>query len=216
VFVSPAVVEEATALTLDEGASETGGILIGHLHRDPVSGQVFVEITAQIPARHTVGSSVKLTFTADTWTDVRATIALRSHDEMMLGWWHSHPAREWCKECPPERQRACPLGAGFLSSDDRALHRAMFPRAFCVALVMTNTTDGARARLFGWRSGVLQPRGFRLLGGDSITAASIAVDTPRESDGPTQVCSTRTQPSSVPDAGAKDVVDVRAMRTQRG
>lgn len=211
VFVSRAVVEEATALTLDAGSSETGGILIGHLHRDPVGGQIFVELVAQIPARHTVGSSVKLTFTADTWTDVRASIALRRREEMMLGWWHSHPAREWCKECPPERQRVCPLGTGFLSSDDRALHRAMFPRAFSVALVMTNTTDSVRAQLFGWRSGVLEPRGFRLLGGDALTAASIATDTPTESDGRTHVCSTRTQPSSPPDATTKNVIDVREM-----
>ena len=163
VFVPQSVMEEASALTAGAGASETGGILIGHLHRDGERGEIFVEVTAQIPARHTASDALKLTFTSDTWTDVRAALALRRRDELMLGWWHSHPAREWCKACPPENQRVCRLATPFLSVDDRALHRAMFPRAFTLALLMTNALSGISAALFGWRTGLLEPRGFRVL-----------------------------------------------------
>jgi hypothetical protein len=167
VLLPHGVVDEATALTREAAARETGGILVGHLHRDPVTYGIFLEVTAQIAARHTRGDSVRLTFTSDTWTDVRTAIALRRRDEMMLGWWHSHPAIEWCKTCSPESQRVCHLTTGFLSAEDKALHRAMFPRAFGIALVMTHAVTGVGARLFGWRSGVLEPRGFRLLGADS-------------------------------------------------
>lgn len=170
VLVPQWAVDEATTLTREAAARETGGILIGHLHRDPDTREIFVEVTAQIPARHTTSDSVKLTFTSDTWTDVRRAIVLRRRDEIMLGWWHSHPAIEWCKGCSPESQRVCPLATGFLSSDDKALHRAMFPRAFSVALVMTHALTGISATLFGWRSGLLTPRGFRLLGDDAASA----------------------------------------------
>lgn len=155
--------DEAVDQTKAAGDRETGGILIGHLHRDPGTFEIFAQVTAQIPARHTAGDALKLTFTSDTWTDVRGALALRRRDEIMLGWWHSHPAVAWCRACPPERQRECHMATGFLSSDDTALHRAMFPRAFTLALVMTHTLDGVAPALFGWRSGVLQPRAFRVL-----------------------------------------------------
>ena len=180
-------VDEASTLTRGAGARETGGILIGHLHRDPVTREFLLEVTAQIPARHTTGDAVKLTFTSDTWTDVRNTIALRRRDEMMLGWWHSHPAIEWCKDCSLESQRVCHLASGFLSAEDKALHRAMFPRAFSIALVMTHTVAGVGATLFGWRSGLLEKRGFHLLGAehheqddtdDIVTGGEHAAPTP--------------------------------------
>jgi hypothetical protein len=174
VLVPQRAVDEAAALTREAAARETGGILIGHLHRDPITREIFVEVTAQIPARHTKGDSVKLTFTSETWTDARRAIGLRRRDEIMLGWWHSHPAIEWCKACSPESQRVCRLATGFLSADDKALHRAMFPRAFSVALVMTHALTGMSAMLFGWRSGLLEARGFRLLGHDAATVRQAA------------------------------------------
>ncbi len=32
------------------------------------------------------------------------------------------------------------------------------------ALVVTNTPDGLRSSLFGWRNALIQPRGFHVLG----------------------------------------------------
>lgn len=162
-FVPHDLLEEVMSLTSQAGGNETGGILIGHLHRDAASSSIFVETTAQISARHTKSTSAKLTFTSDTWTDVRATLALRRRDEQIVGWWHSHPARDWCRECPPVRQRECPLAKGFLSTDDRALHRTIFPRAFSLALLVTDALTGMSTALFGWQSGLLSPRGFHIL-----------------------------------------------------
>jgi hypothetical protein len=156
------VLEDICQLARAAEERETGGILIGHICRDEPPRGIGVEVTAHIPARHTVGDTVKLTFTSETWTDVRAAVALRQADELFLGWWHSHPALAWCKACPIVRQRQCHLATGFLSPDDRAFHRAMFSSAFTVALVVTNSVSGISPKLFGWRGGVLESRGFRV------------------------------------------------------
>ncbi len=165
VVLPEAVLEEMCALTREAGERETGGVLLGHVCRVDGRNDVGVEVTAHVAARHTVGDAVKLTFTSDTWTDVRAAVALRNAGELLVGWWHSHPAHAWCKACPVERQRVCHLSTGFLSAEDRALHRAMFASAFTQALVVTHSAAGLETKLFGWRRGSLQPRGFRLIHG---------------------------------------------------
>jgi hypothetical protein len=165
VFIPDGVLAEATTLTLQAGDIESGGILIGHLNRDPGGGDIALEITALIPARHAVGHAAKLTFTSETWTDVRHAVALRRTGELVLGWFHSHPQGAWCREkgCSPEQQRQCSAADGFFSVDDAALHRTMFSRAFTVALVMTHSVKGVIPRLFGWRAGRIAPRGFRVV-----------------------------------------------------
>ena len=162
--MSAEVLDEATVLTTRAGDHETGGILLGHLGRGGEAPEIFVEITAIIPARHTVGSATSLTFTSDTWTDVRRAVALRGGDELVMGWFHSHPQLAWCREkgCSLERQRHCAAADGFFSTDDLALHRTMFPRAFTLALVMTLSVKGTLPRLFGWRAGLFEARGFRV------------------------------------------------------
>lgn len=185
VYIPSAVLDEASALTAGAGDVETGGILIGHLGReapDTGASDICVAITALVPARHTVGHATKLTFTSDTWTDVRRAVALRGRGELVLGWFHSHPQQAWCREkgCSDEEQQRCTAAAGFLSTDDGALHRTMFPRAFTVALVMTHSVQGIRPRLFGWRAGLLEARGYRVLAqplliGEPPHAAPIAV-----------------------------------------
>jgi proteasome lid subunit RPN8/RPN11 len=163
-FVPQRVLDEAAALSRNAGAKETGGILIGHLHRDRSVPEVFVEITAQIHARHTEADLTKLTFTAETWTEVQAAIDLRRKDEIMLGWWHSHPVREWCKECPVERQQVCKMSGDFFSAHDHALHRTVFPSAYSIALVANDVATGdVTFSAFGWRDGLLEPRGFHVV-----------------------------------------------------
>ena len=182
VFLPERVLDELAELTGAAGERETGGILIGHLRRDSGRREVFTEVTAQIPARHTEASSTRLTFTAETWTEVRSALALRGRGEVMLGWWHSHPVEAWRKGCQAADGPACQAGAGFLSLDDRALHRAVFPRAYSLALVVSNTGPGRPAfALFGWREGVIARRGFSTLD-----------TTPDE-------CSDRPSPEAVPD-----------------
>jgi hypothetical protein len=166
VFVPQIVLDEAAALSREAGARETGGILIGHLHLDRGAKEIFAEVTAYIVARNAEADLTKISFTSETWTEVRAAIGLRRKDEIMLGWAHSHPAREWCKDCPVERQRVCNMASDFFSAHDHALHRTVFPRAYSVALVVNDTAyDEPSFSMFGWRRGQIEPRGFHVIGG---------------------------------------------------
>jgi hypothetical protein len=164
VFIPEQVLQEAVGLTRQAGAAETGGILIGHLHRDTRRPEVYLEVTAQIPATHAEQELTSLTFTPDTWAAVDAARDLRGKDEIYLGWWHSHPIRQWCSQCPEDKRRKCRLTGEFFSIHDAALHRCCFPRAYSVALVISDAyATGLTAALFGWRNGMVAPRGFNIL-----------------------------------------------------
>ena len=163
VFMPRRILDEVSALARRAGSKETGGVLIGHLYQDPNEPEIFAEITAQVHARTAQAETNKLTFTAETWTDVRAALELRKGGELWLGYWHSHPLAEWCKKCPSEKRNACLLSRDFFSADDRALHRAVFPRAYSVALVVNMAGESDHSfSLFGWNQGVIAPRGFYL------------------------------------------------------
>ncbi len=161
VFIPRTILQEAEELCRAAGSIETGGILIGRLHRDPSIPEAFLEITAQIPARHAIGEKASLTFTPDTWADARAAIALRARNELNVGWWHFHPVRSWCDGCPPEKKHDCTLACSFFSEQDRKLHRVVFPAAYSVALVVNAINSGSMTpSLFGWREGTITARGF--------------------------------------------------------
>jgi proteasome lid subunit RPN8/RPN11 len=159
IFIPQKVLDEVAVLAREAGELETGGILVGKLHRDSHVPEIFVEVTAQIPARHTHAQPTKLTFTAGTWRAVEAAIKLRSKNELMLGWWHSHP--DFCKNCEPEKRKICKLSRPFFSSEDCALQRAIFVRAFNLGLLVSDRgADGLVYSLFGWRQGIIVSRGF--------------------------------------------------------
>lgn len=167
VFIPPAILMQAEALKTEAEEKETGGILIGYLWRDSESTEIFAEVTALVPAQHTVAQSTKLTFTAETWEAVQTAIRLRRRGEIFLAWHHTHPSRFWCR-CEPEAQKQCPLGKQFFSADDCALHRTVFSRAFHVALVTGDRPLEAGGwemdhALYGWRNGTIVPRGYHLL-----------------------------------------------------
>jgi hypothetical protein len=165
-FIPQRVLDEAAALARGAEGRETGGILIGRLHHDAALPEIFAEVTAQIPAEHTKGTAARLTFTAETWNAANAAVRLRNQAEVYLGYWHSHPVREWCrgKECTPEKQKTCQLAKDFFSEDDRAVMRAVFPRAHSLGLVVNDTAFADLSfSLFGWREGRIHPRGYYLL-----------------------------------------------------
>lgn len=165
-FVPGAVLDEAADLTRRASDRETGGILIGNLHRDPAAGDLFLEVTAQIPARHAEAELGRLSFRPADWTEVQAALDLRRQGEIMLGWWHCHLARLICKDCSIESQRRCRFATGTFSEHDRHLHRTVFPRAYSVALVVNDAATGLSHSMFGWRQGRIEPRGFRVTNGD--------------------------------------------------
>jgi len=161
VFIPASVLEETHELSRRAADVETGGVLVGFLHHDATVPEVFVEVTAQIPAIHTHAESAKLTFTRETWAAVRSALALRGRGETMAGWWHYHPDFCRLRLCPPENRVRCLASSAFFSSDDLALHAALFGRAFNTALLISDSTaKGLTTSLFGWRHGIVQSRGF--------------------------------------------------------
>jgi hypothetical protein len=166
VFVHRQVLDEAAALTRAHEGIEVGGILIGKLWRDVDANEIFVEITAQIAAEYTLGTNVKLTFTAQTWAAADAALRLRNKGEVPVGYHHAHPVKTWCKgkECTPEKQKNCHLAKDFFSADDEAVMRAAFPRAYSIAIVANDTAFADLTfSMFGNQEGLTQPRGFYVL-----------------------------------------------------
>lgn len=164
VFVPRSVLDEIEDLGSEAGESETGGVLLGQLRRDPGIPEVFLQVTAQIPARHAQAELTRLTFTADTWSDVRSALELRRSNEILDGWWHTHPARHWhgdSRRGAEARSSELP----FFSADDCSVHRTVFGQAYCVALLVSDTRSEHggwtnETSLFGWRRGVIAHRGF--------------------------------------------------------
>ncbi len=168
VFVPEHVLDEMRELSRGAGDHETGGFLVGQLHRDASIPEIFLEITAQIPAKHVISATDRLTFTERTWTDAQAVLDLRQRGEQWTGYWHRHPVSSWCRNCAPEKQRVCRLAKDFFSEQDRQVQRAVFSRAYNVALVFNDVAfDDSSFSLFGWRRGDIQPRGFHRLAGET-------------------------------------------------
>ncbi len=169
VFIPRRILEETKKLSREAGAKEVGGILIGHLHRDLGVPEVFVEITGQLPAEHTVAELHSLTFTPETWTAAQAALDRRGNGEIYLGWHHSHPIGQWCKKCKKKEKNACPLNGNFFSEHDRQFQRTVFPRNYTVALVVTDISrENVTHSLFGWRRGRMERRGYYILGQDRL------------------------------------------------
>lgn len=162
VFIADPVLREIHELAEAAGDVETGGVLIGRLHRAAGGSEILVEITAQIPARHAEAHVTSFAFTPETWAAADAARALRGQAELMLGWWHSHPF--FCRACPPERRRACAFSRSCFSAEDVHLHHTCFSQAWQVALLTSELPEQGRvAALFGWRMGRVVERGFRKL-----------------------------------------------------
>ena len=171
VLIHQRVLDEVLAQSRDAAEVETGGVLVGNLCRCAPSGEMFLEVTAQIPARHTESRATRLTFTADSWTAVRAALELRKRDELMSGWWHYHP--DFCRQCPEETRRKCVVSRPFFSPEDVHMHRTVFPRAFQVALLVSDHGGQAlEPSLYGWRHGMVVSRGFHVF--DAGADASMA------------------------------------------
>lgn len=163
VVIPSGVLDEVVELCRQAGDVEIGGVLVGKLHRDSEGGDIFVEVTAQIPAKHTLSETAKLTFTPETWSAVDAAITLRHQNEIILGWQHYHP--NWCRNCPPEKKRECKGTTAFLSGQDVALHREIFSSAYHIALLVSASSTGElSSHLFGWRKGEVVARDFTVIG----------------------------------------------------
>lgn len=180
VFVPQEILQELLRMTEEANTLETGALLLGRTYLDSRQKELFVKITAQIPAHHVLSESTRITLTAETWAAAAAALELRRSDERLISWFHSHPARYWChRECSPEARQRCPLGEPFFSIMDCDVHRVGFLDPTCVALLATNTFSGIKLTMYGWDQAMICQRGFYIIKSDAAgllpasTAASI-------------------------------------------
>jgi proteasome lid subunit RPN8/RPN11 len=147
---------------------EVGGVLLGHLRRDDETGEVFLEVTCMVPAEETQATSTSVTFTHATWARVREVIEWRGEGEIFAGWVHSHPFR-FCAECPLPVPAECLAKVLFYSIDDRFLMELSFARPFMVGLLtaveprVETALGHLPVKLFGWRDGSIEGRGFEVI-----------------------------------------------------
>lgn len=159
VFVSSRVLAECEAFAAAAGDVETGGFLLGHLHRDPTVPEIFVEVRAQIPAKHVHAERARLTFTPATWAAMEDARRARGGHETLVGWWHYHP--DFCAACPSEKRARCTLASTFFSAEDVTLHH-LFGQAHQTALLVSAVDGRLERALFGWRAGSVARRGYHV------------------------------------------------------
>lgn len=97
---------------------EAGGLLVGKVHSFSSLEQdlIAIEITSIAPSIDFDGTAVSLRMSSSVWGETKN---IRSNDEFVVGWYHSHPN----------------LGA-FFSGTDRATQKRFFFNAFNVGLVV--------------------------------------------------------------------------------
>jgi proteasome lid subunit RPN8/RPN11 len=168
VLVPRRVLEEAVDEARRSPDREVGGVLLGHLRRDPGTGELFLHITALVPAEGTEATGTSVTFTPATWARVRDVVALRGEGEIFAGWVHSHPFR-FCAQCPLPTPPECVAKVLFYSADDEFRMELSFARPFMVGLLsaveprLEPVLGHLPVRLYGWRGGAIHARGFEVI-----------------------------------------------------
>jgi proteasome lid subunit RPN8/RPN11 len=162
------VLQEAVDEARRAPEREVGGVLLGHLRRESDKGDLFLEVTCLVPAEETQATDVSVTFTHATWARVREVAAWRGEGEIFVGWVHSHPFR-FCAECPLPVPAECVAKVLFYSSDDEFLMETSFARPFMVGLLsaveprLETALGHLPVRLFGWKNGAIEARGFEVI-----------------------------------------------------
>jgi len=170
VLVDRGVLEEAVDEAKADPEREIGGFLLGRLMRDEKSNEVFVVVTGLVSAGGTTESSgTSVTFTPASFAQIRNIIKLRGSDEMVIGWYHSHPFK-LCQECPLPTPPECIAKVLFYSADDVHLMETTFEQPFMVGLLaaveprIEAAVGHLPVKLYGWRCGEIKERGFEVVG----------------------------------------------------
>ncbi len=115
-------IRRSTLTSIDEYMAsdlnnELGGVLVGNICESPI-GEKFLLIKNFIHAKYTTASVSRLTFTHDTWEGIDKELEKKFPDEIILGWYHSHPGH-----------------TVFLSGHDMFIQENFFNLDFMVAYV---------------------------------------------------------------------------------
>ncbi len=173
VLISRTVIEDGCDEAARNPDREVGGLLLGHLCRDPESGKGFLLVNCLVPAKGTSEStSTSVTLTEASFAKARELIPVRAQTgvppEMIVGWFHSHPFR-FCAACPLPTPKECIDKILFFSQDDLQLMESTFDQPFMVGLLagvepkLENALGHLPVRLYGWRKGKITSRGFSVI-----------------------------------------------------
>ncbi|MEM7578397.1 MAG: JAB N-terminal domain-containing protein [Cyanobacteria bacterium P01_A01_bin.80] len=70
---------------------EEGGFLVGKVYRDGNEDDTYLlEVSNALTAQHTGASFLHLTFTGDSFVEVKRTLNQHHPEERLLGWYHTH------------------------------------------------------------------------------------------------------------------------------
>jgi hypothetical protein len=145
---------------------ERAGFLLGNLCQDPDTNLLFVTAQAQIeadlpaPAAPVDCSSMThFTFPPEMFSDLHRVIGLRKKNEIVVGWYHSHP---WPFSCKFRDKCACT--SIFFSAADVEVMEAAFAAPYQLAVVVGRATlenNQATAHMYGWKDGFMAAREFQ-------------------------------------------------------
>lgn len=129
--------------------NELGGVLTGFnckLH----SGESFIIIKNYIKAGFTNSSVSRLTFTHQTWEQINNELESKFPDEIILGWYHSHPGH-----------------SVFLSDYDIFIQKNFFNLEFMVAYVFDPTIT--QRGFFFWNNDKIEKaKGFYVINNEQL------------------------------------------------
>jgi hypothetical protein len=161
------------------GALEGAAFLVGRLHADVDHPEIFAVIEAALEARHALRERFSVEPTAETYRDLESRIAVRRRllgrpEEILLATAHAHPfapsisretGKAQCPECPLRAE--CKLDSAFWSADDARYTESLFVKApHGVGLVWGLSPRFEDVlRVYGFRDGVMEERGIRIVDG---------------------------------------------------
>jgi proteasome lid subunit RPN8/RPN11 len=141
--------------------NELGGVLAGYnckLH----SGESFIVIRNYIKAGFTNSSVSRLTFTHQTWEQINNELENKYPDEIILGWYHSHPGH-----------------SVFLSDYDVFIQKNFFNLEFMVAYVFDPTIT--QRGFFFWNSDKIEKaKGFYIISNEELIMSNEQTKTQSE------------------------------------
>ena len=168
VLVDRGVLEESVEEAREDPEREIAGFLLGKLHRDVKSKEVFLAVTGLASAAGTTeADATSVTYTPASFAHAREMIQLRGAGEVIVGWYHSHPFR-LCAECPLPTPPECLNKILFYSQDDIHLMETTFEQPYMVGLLaaveprIEEAIGHLPVKLYGWRDGQIQQRGFEI------------------------------------------------------
>lgn len=168
VLIDRDILEEIVAEARADPAREIAGFLLGHLHRDTQSNTPFLVVSGMASAGGTTeASEVSVTYSPASFRQAREIAALRGLQERICGWYHSHPFK-LCARCPTPAKPSCIDRILAYSIDDIHLMETTFDQPFMIGLLtaveprIEEALGRLPVKLYGWRNGQVQTRGFEV------------------------------------------------------